>query len=79
MMETNDLFVNKKTLNSGYIYFDDPRKANRWKDVLIKNRVQHTIFVLHTNGELYFCFKMFRMRYQFLDLCRQLKEVLTCK
>ena len=75
-MTANEFCVRKKTLNSGYIYFDDPKKARQWRDVLIAEKVQYITFVSHIGEWTYYGFKMYRMKYQFLKLCRKFEEIM---
>lgn len=72
----NTLYMNKKTLNRGYIFFNDKEKAKRWEDVLIEERVGYTPFIWRIHNTTYYGFKFFRMRFQFLTLCAKFKEVM---
>ena len=75
-MEINTLVINKRTLNSGYILFQDSKSAKEWRDSLEQLHIGYNSFVWIVNYKTYYGFKMFRFKKQFIELCRTLKEVL---
>lgn len=76
MTTLNSLYISKKTLNSGHIFFKDIKKAEEWRDVLISERVQFITFIWKIHNTTYYGFKMYRMRYQFMTLCSKFKELM---
>lgn len=74
-MEINTL-VMSRSFNNGYIFFSDKEKAKKWLKVLKRYRVSYVNFVIIFDKTKYYGIRMFRMKHQFLDLCRGLKEVL---
>ena len=76
MMELNTLVLNKITLNSGYIFFDNKGKAKKAKELLEKLNIGFTLFVVHDSNNKYYGFKVFRMRKQLFKLCAGLKEIM---
>ena len=77
-MELNCLRVNKLTLNSGDIIFDNPKTAKKFKDSITQLHICYNIMIIKKEGHTYYGFRIFRMKKQFLKLCVVLKEVLTC-
>ena len=75
-MNVNELYVNKYTLNSAHIYFDSSKKAKHFRDVLTKNNVRFVTFIWKMGEFEYYGFRMLRMRYQFMQVMRGLKDVL---
>lgn len=75
--EVNSLYLSK-TCNSGYVFFETPEQANKWEEVLKLNKVGHTNYILKSKGHTYYGFKMFRMKYQLIELCAAFKEVVGC-
>lgn len=75
MIEINTL-VMSKSFNSGYIFFEDKQKAKDWIKILKQYRVSYVNFIIIFDKTKYYGIRMFRMKHQFLDLCRGLKEVL---
>lgn len=73
--QVNELYISK-SLNSGYVFFLDLKKAEAWRDVLQKERVQYITFIWKINNLRFYAFRMFRMKYQFLTLCARFKEVM---
>lgn len=76
-MEVNTLLVNKKTLNSGTIIFDNSRVTKEWIKTLIELGIGFTKYVLIVDGRKYYGIKMFRFKKQFFTMCVEFKEVLT--
>lgn len=74
-MEVNVLLVNKKTINSGTIIFDNSKLTKEWVKTLIKLNVGFKQFVIIADGRKYYGIKMFRFRKQFFTMCVELKEV----
>lgn len=75
MIEINALVMNR-SLNNGYIFFEDKRKAKDWIRVLKQYKVNYVNFVIISNKTKYYGIRMFRMKHQFINLCGKLKEVL---
>ena len=76
MINEIETLYSSKTLNSGYIFFDDPVKLNMVIDVLNDLHVQFVKYILINGDRRYYGLKMFRMKKQFFRLCVKLKEVL---
>ena len=76
-MEVNTLTINKKTLNSGTIIFDNSELTKEWTKRLIQLRINFKQYVLIADGHKYYCFKMFRFKKQLFTMCKELKEVLV--
>ena len=65
-----------RTLNSGYIFFDDPKTANEWKKYITPLFIKHSNVICIEKGKTYYGIKMFYTRKHVLELSRKLKEVL---
>ena len=76
MIEIEALY-SSRTLNSAYIFFDDVKKFNKMRDKLIPLFVRHSFILVKCNGQIYYGIKMFRMKRQFLEICKVMKEVLA--
>lgn len=77
-MNEIEVLYSSKTLNSGYIFFDDPVKLNMTIEALNDLHIQFVKYVLMNGNHRYYGLKMFRMKKQFFKLCVKLKEVLEC-
>lgn len=77
MIEVDTLYINKRTLNSGHVFFDDIRKAKEFKDALSQMHIGYHETIIKSDNKLYFGFKFFRCKRRFFELCVQFKEVLT--
>lgn len=73
--KVNEFVINKNTLNSGYIFFEDVTLASKFNNLISKQNIEHTIYVDKKDDHIVYGFKLFRIRNKFLDLCRILKEV----
>lgn len=76
-MEINVLKLNKKTLNSGYIFFDNQKTAKRWMNLISPLRIGCSNVVYIKKGKKYYGFKMFYTKKHVLRLGEIMKEVLT--
>lgn len=76
MLEIETMYVNKKSLNSASIIFDDKDKADAWSKILIKERVGNVPIIFIHDSKKYYGFRMYRMKYQFLKLMLNLKNIL---
>lgn len=76
-MEINTLKLNKKTLNSGYIFFDNQRMAKQWKNSIAQLKIGCSNVVYIKKGKKYYGFKMFYTKNHVLRLGEIMKEVLT--
>ena len=75
MIEINELCIDRQTMNTGYIFFDNSEKATQWRQVLEDLYIPNVIFVNIIDGKRYYGFRMFRMKKRFFKLCVCLKEV----
>ena len=75
MIELEALYADRRFLNHGYVFFDDIAKAMKWKKVLEALYIGHIIFVIKSEGNRYYGFKMLKIRKKFFMLCIQFKEV----
>lgn len=76
MKEINTLYVEKQSVNTGYIFFDSFAKAIKCKKVLEALYIKKVEFVIKADGKYYYGFRMFGIRRRLYILCVQLKEVL---
>lgn len=76
-MEINVLKLNKKTLNSGYIFFDNQKTAKQWKDSISQLKIGCSDVVCIKKGIKYYGFKMFYTKNHVMRLGEIMKEVLT--
>ena len=69
--EINSLYIKKATMNKAEIIFDKIERALAWDEFLKAQHVQNIKSVYREDGITYFCFKMFRCRYQIPALILQ--------
>ena len=78
MREIETFYWNRSTLNSGYIFFDDAKRAGRTKKMLTEHNFRFQAYI--TKGETnYYGFKIYGIKRCFLKFIRLLKEVLVCE
>ena len=75
--EIDVLFLNKKSMNNGRIFFDDKSKAKEFVDILKQNNVSFVSFVWIINDVKYYGFRIFRIKKQFLNLMENLAQLLS--
>ena len=75
-MEVNVLILNKKTLNSGYIFFDNQKLAKQWES-LIPKAIGKTHIVQIKKGKRYYGIKMFYTKRHVMMLGNIMKDLLT--
>lgn len=76
-MEINTLKLNKKTLNSGYIFFDNQKTAKQWKNSISQLKIGYSDVVCIKKGVKYYGFKIFYTKNHVIRLGEIMKEVLT--
>lgn len=76
-MEVNILQLNKKTLNSGYIFFINHKKFNAVKDEIKKFNIGTSELLFIKNGVKYYGLKLFYIKKNLLELCGVLEEVIN--
>lgn len=76
-MEVNVLKLNKKTLNSGYIFFDNQKRAKQWKNSISQLKIGCSDIVCIKKGIKYYGIKIFYTKNHVIRLGEIMKEVLT--
>lgn len=76
MREIEKFYWNKSTLNSGYIFFDDSKKANKTRKMLLKHNFRHQTYISKEDTNCYYGFKIYGIKRCFLKFMKLLKEVL---
>lgn len=76
MNQLDAFYCDKKTLNSGYIFFDDSKKATTFINKLSSKHIRYSKYVVCADGNTYFGFHVFGIADRFFDFCKVLKEVL---
>lgn len=76
-MEINTLKLNKRTLNSGYIFFDNQKTAKQWKNSISQLKIGCSYVVCIKKGMKYYGFKVFYTKNHVIRLGEIMKEVLT--
>ena len=76
-MEVNRLQLNKKTLNSGYIFFVDHRKFLEVKDRIKVFNIGTSDVLYIKEGTRYYGLKMFYIKNRILELCGVLEGVVN--
>lgn len=75
MREIEIFYWNRSTLNSGYIFFDDSKRANRARKMLTDHNFRHQTYIIKGNTN-YYGFKIYGIKKCFLKFMKLLKEVL---
>ena len=71
MREIETFYWNRLTLNSGYIFFDDIKKANKTRKMLTDHNFRHQTYVV--KGETtYYGFKIYGIKRCFLKINLQM-------
>ena len=76
MRKLNSLQINKKTMNSGYIFVKDSRKAKQLKVLFDDMKIEYVVFIHSDKDFRVFGFKIYRIKKQFFELCSALGEVI---
>ena len=76
-MEVNRLQLNRKTLNSGYIFFVDYKKFLKVKDRIKVFNIGTSEVLYIKEGIRYYGLKMFYIKNKILELCGILEEVIN--
>lgn len=76
-MEVNKLQLNKKTLNSGYIFFVDCNKFLEIRDRIKIFNIGTSEILYIKEGTKYYGLKMFYIKNRILELCGILEEVIN--
>lgn len=77
MWEIETFYWNRSTLNSGYIFFDDMKKANKARKMLLNHNFRHQSYIIKGKTN-YYGFKIYGIKRCFLKFMTLLKEVLEC-
>lgn len=75
-MELNRMNLNKRTLDKGYVTFDNRIKAERWNDILTDYSIPFVRYLTIVDGRIFYGFKMFYIKKDVFNLCIKLEEVL---
>ena len=75
MRKNDTLYCDKKTLNTGYIYFSDFKKAKRMEDILRQLHMRYVTFVEKENNSKRYGFRIFNIKRKFFKFCVLLEEV----
>lgn len=79
MTELNAIYLDRRSRNTCYIFFDDYAKAMKWKKVLQALFIDTVEFVIISNKKRYYGFRMLHIRKRLFTLCVELKEVIGCE
>lgn len=77
MNEFETLYLNKITLNTAYIFFDDLKKAKDYQDILDSAKFHYTKYIVkrHYNVTV-FGFKIFGIKRRIIELATIVKGVI---
>ena len=76
-MIIDQMNLNRRTLDKGYITFDNRIKAEKWNDILVKRSVPFVRYVTIADGRIYYAFKMFYIKKEIFRLYMDLEEVIS--
>lgn len=77
MNELDTLYTDKRSLNKGYIFFDNFERSLQFKKSLEKMHIHYMKYVIKIENHTYFGFKLWGFRRRFFELCVMIKEVLS--
>ncbi len=75
-MILNQIRENKQKFNKAYNTFLDKGLAKEWLGVLIRKKVDHTMYIYKKGDDIYYAFKMFRIKKIIFELYKDLEGVI---
>lgn len=76
MNEIETLYLNRITLNTAYIFFDDIKKAKDCEDSLIDGHFRYLTYINKHKDVVYYGFKIYGIKRRIIELATMFKGVI---